>query len=427
MAYRGWGSAVAYRADEDVWTAPASAPSIIPALPLHRGYSSPRTPDPSKQPPFPELDCIRHLLPPSVLAIAAHRAAEAGVGADRVLIAWGIISEDSYGRALASFLDAPFEPLIERPRDQCPLTDSQLVDAANNGMLPLIADSRLEFAVAPSLVDSRRLLPVATAGTDLTRRIRITSAARLRAFVARHCRRELDYKAADEFRAEHPELSAGVEQHHRIAIGIVLAATLVALIVAPGISITAIELVLGSIFLAWTGLRFLGLLSERLLRREPQTFSEDWLPVYSIIIALYREAAAVDELVTALRRLRYPMEKLDVKLVLEPDDHTTRDALARMQLGPPFEIVIAPSRGPRTKPKALNAALPYVRGKFVAVFDAEDRPEPDQLRLALEAFVAGDEKLACVQARLTIDNTGDSWLTRGIMAQTPQDLNPAHP
>ena len=88
-----------------------------------------------------------------------------------------------------------------------------------------------------------------------------------------------------------------------------------------------------------------------------------------------------------------------------------------MRLGPPFEIVIAPAAGPRTKPKALNAALPFARGTFVAVYDAEDRPEPDQLRLALEAFVAGDERLACVQARLTIDNTADSWLTRLFTAE----------
>jgi cellulose synthase/poly-beta-1,6-N-acetylglucosamine synthase-like glycosyltransferase len=61
--------------------------------------------------------------------------------------------------------------------------------------------------------------------------------------------------------------------------------------------------------------------------------------------------------------------------------------------------------------------LPFARGAFIAVFDAEDRPEPDQLRLALEAFVAGDNRLACVQARLTIDNTSDSWLTRLFTAE----------
>jgi glycosyltransferase XagB len=103
--------------------------------------------------------------------------------------------------------------------------------------------------------------------------------------------------------------------------------------------------------------------------------------------------------------------------VLEPDDHETIDMVATMKLGPPFDVIIAPDVGPRTKPKALNAALPLLRGTFVAVYDAEDRPEPDQLRLALEAFVAGDERLACVQARLTIDNTADSWLTRMFTAE----------
>jgi cellulose synthase/poly-beta-1,6-N-acetylglucosamine synthase-like glycosyltransferase len=88
-----------------------------------------------------------------------------------------------------------------------------------------------------------------------------------------------------------------------------------------------------------------------------------------------------------------------------------------MRLKPPFEIVIAPGAGPRTKPKALNAALPFVRGRYVAVYDAEDRPQPDQLRAALAAFRTGDDTLACVQARLTIDNTADSWLTRLFTAE----------
>lgn len=46
----------------------------------------------------------------------------------------------------------------------------------------------------------------------------------------------------------------------------------------------------------------------------------------------------------------YPAEKLDVKLVLEADDRDTREALLRLNLGPPFEIIIAPPIGPRTKP-----------------------------------------------------------------------------
>ena len=124
----------------------------------------------------------------------------------------------------------------------------------------------------------------------------------------------------------------------------------------------------------------------------------------------------VRNLVAAIRALDYPPEKLDVKFVLEADDHETRRALAELDLGPPFEIIIAPPIGPRTKPKALNVALPLARGSYTVVYDAEDAPEPDQLRRAVAAFAAADERLACLQASLTIDNTADNWLARMFTA-----------
>jgi glycosyltransferase XagB len=105
-----------------------------------------------------------------------------------------------------------------------------------------------------------------------------------------------------------------------------------------------------------------------------------------------------------------------VKFVVEADDDETIDALARLELGPPFAIIIAPPFGPRTKPKALNVALPFAQGSFTVVYDAEDVPERDQLRRALDVFMAADEHLACVQASLTIDNTNDSWLARMFTA-----------
>jgi cellulose synthase/poly-beta-1,6-N-acetylglucosamine synthase-like glycosyltransferase len=105
-----------------------------------------------------------------------------------------------------------------------------------------------------------------------------------------------------------------------------------------------------------------------------------------------------------------------VKLVVEADDRETRHAVAVLDLGQPFTVVIAPSSGPRTKPKALNAALPFAYGSYTVVFDAEDVPEPDQLRRAFDKFTAADDHLACVQASLTIDNTADGWLARMFTA-----------
>lgn len=85
----------------------------------------------------------------------------------------------------------------------------------------------------------------------------------------------------------------------------------------------------------------------------------------------------------------------------------------------PIAVIPVPNAGPRTKPKALNVALPFARGMFTVISDAQDRPEPNQLRRALQAFRSGGDNLACVQARLCIDNTADSWLARGIMALAP--------
>jgi cellulose synthase/poly-beta-1,6-N-acetylglucosamine synthase-like glycosyltransferase len=92
-------------------------------------------------------------------------------------------------------------------------------------------------------------------------------------------------------------------------------------------------------------------------------------------------------------------------------------ALADLKLAAPFEITIAPHEGPRTKPKALNAALLFARGTFTVIYDAEDRPERDQLRRAVAVFRGEDDRLACVQAALTIDNTADSWLAALFTAE----------
>ncbi len=353
-----------------------------------------------------------------MIDLAELRAAELGVGADRVLIASGAISEETYVAALGASLGMAFEPLFKTSRKHCPLSGAQLIEAANTGMLPLSDHNGFSIVVSPRLVDSRRLVAVATSRAEVAQRIRLTSTARLHDYVARHGAPDIEHRAIDALRMKHPEFSAGVGRSRRMVTLAYLALIALTVFAVPGVALEVTEVLLGAIFLAWTGLRLLGLLSERFLRRRrPRRFTDGWLPVYSIVIALYREAAAVPGLVASLQTLDYPPEKLDIKLVLEPDDRETRDAIRRLQLGPPFEIVVAPNRGPRTKPKALNAALPLVRGAFVAVFDAEDRPEPDQARLALEAFVANDERLACVQARLTIDNTTDTWLTRVFTAE----------
>jgi cellulose synthase/poly-beta-1,6-N-acetylglucosamine synthase-like glycosyltransferase len=168
------------------------------------------------------------------------------------------------------------------------------------------------------------------------------------------------------------------------------------------------------LFLAWMVIRLLGVFIAPPGSGHFRRVADANLPVYTVIAAVYREAASIADLVASLKQINWPAEKLDVKLVVEADDVETQAAIARLDLPPWFDVIVAPAAGPRTKPKALNAALPFARGTFTVVYDAEDRPEPDQLRAALAAFLRNGRDVACVQAALTIDNTADSWLTRGI-------------
>ena len=343
------------------------------------------------------------------------RSAEIGVGADRVLIAAGHISY-AYALAFAHWLNMPFEPLDERRRLDCPLDGDRLIDAGAVGLMPLRLDGQNFLVVAPR--DTRRLTAFLRSPNRLAPRLRITTPARLTGFAARHGATAIGHRAAHALRRAKPDMSAGSSHPRRwLAAFSVASIVAAAALAAPHIVSLALDAALALIFLGWAGLRLIGALAKHSPEHAREELRDSQLPIYTLIVALYREAPAVAGLINALAALDYPPEKLDIKLVVEQDDADTLGALAMLDLRAPFEIVTAPGIGPRTKPKALNAALPFARGTFVAVYDAEDRPEPGQLRIALDAFRAADRRLACVQARLTIDNTADSWLTRLFTAE----------
>ncbi|SEQ54700.1 Glycosyltransferase, catalytic subunit of cellulose synthase and poly-beta-1,6-N-acetylglucosamine synthase [Devosia sp. YR412] len=137
---------------------------------------------------------------------------------------------------------------------------------------------------------------------------------------------------------------------------------------------------------------------------------DEELPVYSVLIPLRNEAAMVSQLFAAMRALDYPEDRLDIKFVVEAASLDTIAAVRRHLGEPRFSLVSVPDAAPRTKPKALDFALPLCLGEHVVVFDAEDIPDPDQLWKAAVRFRDAPE-LVCLQAQLVIDNGRASWLT----------------
>jgi cellulose synthase/poly-beta-1,6-N-acetylglucosamine synthase-like glycosyltransferase len=143
----------------------------------------------------------------------------------------------------------------------------------------------------------------------------------------------------------------------------------------------------------------------------------EWsLPIYTVLVPAYHEPEVIANLLRHIDRIEYPRARLDVKLLLEEDDEETIAAAKAAITGPHVEIVRIPYSEPRTKPKALNVGLAMARGRrrtgMVTIYDAEDRPDPLQLRRAVVAFRRLPPQIACLQAKLAYHNPDQNMITR---------------
>jgi cellulose synthase/poly-beta-1,6-N-acetylglucosamine synthase-like glycosyltransferase len=151
---------------------------------------------------------------------------------------------------------------------------------------------------------------------------------------------------------------------------------------------------------------------ESVTDAEAVAIADEELPVYTILVPAYREPEVIESLIANLGKLDYPTGLLDIKLLLEGDDHDTIDALGHLDLGDHIEIVLIPPSDPRTKPKALNYGLSLARGDLVTIYDVEDQPDPLQLRRAAVALRRLDANVACLQAKLSYRNVDQNLITR---------------
>jgi cellulose synthase/poly-beta-1,6-N-acetylglucosamine synthase-like glycosyltransferase len=369
-----------------------------------------------------ELLLRQGLLSPGALALAEDQAARAGVTLQDALMATPGLRPLDYAQALASANTLPFLDLIAEPPDASLLDPALVATYAQQGVIPWRrhADGSVTVALARLTPEAARLawswhgrrvhFAVATA-RDISRAAQAAFAA------------ELSHRAVHGLAERDPLMSARQVITRPQAIGLLLLAMLLlsGLILAPGGTLVVLSALMGAFYLG--SLVFRGALvlagagrdrgaEERALAEAAAALEEKDLPTFTVLVPMFREPEVLPILVNALRNLDYPPAKLDIKLVLEEGDTATIEAAVAMDLEGIFEIVLVPDSQPRTKPKACNYALPLARGEHLVIYDAEDKPEPDQLRKVVAAFRAGGPKLACVQCRLNYYNARENWLTR---------------
>lgn len=150
----------------------------------------------------------------------------------------------------------------------------------------------------------------------------------------------------------------------------------------------------------------------RFSAEEVAAVDETELPVYTLLIPVYKEKEVLPHLIKRIQNLDYPKYKLDVRILLEENDPETIQLVRSMRLPSYFTPIVVPKSMPQTKPKACNYGLLQAKGEYVVIYDAEDRPEPDQLKKAYLAFQKLPGEYVCIQAKLNYFNSRQNLLTK---------------
>ncbi|MBN9061462.1 MAG: glycosyltransferase [Rhizobiales bacterium] len=335
-------------------------------------------------------------------------AVEANVTPLEQAVAEDLVGEEGAYRALADFLGLPFAAQPPPFSGEAPWAE-----AVAAGVAPLRPNPRRwRFAIAPRGRVLRQAL-----GWDARRPrsgLVITTPSRLDRGLLEACAAQAQLIGAHRLPDRSPFDSARDGPRAPMLLWMIGAAAgfTAAMAVDPLLTLTLLSLFVGSLFLVNVVLRLAATASAWPIAHEHPPAPDSRLPVYTVLAPLYREANMAARLASALCALDYPPAKLDVRILLEADDEETRRAFEACDLPSWCSIVVAPPGAPRTKPRALNIGLAGARGELLAIYDAEDRPDPRQLRLAAARFRQEDRTLACLQARLAIENADETWLTR---------------
>ncbi|MFP1632857.1 glycosyltransferase [Zhengella sp. ZM62] len=344
------------------------------------------------------------------------RAALNGTTVQRELLASPGFDETRYFRAVASELGLAFRDTIDPGRLIGTLRTAPGMSSAQSHQAVLYAcdGAPPETLLSPDVTDLSALRASLKGAAGSGQQATVVAPSRLReALLLRHGR-AIRAESTDRLFAARPDLSARLVANgwQSFAAGALLVAIPAGLFAVPQLTLAAVHAAASLFFLACLLLRALAVPSAGTRRPAAlRPVRADALPAYCVLVAAYREEAVIGELLVNLNQLRWPRSKLHIAIACEADDHGTIAAIRDHPLAPTVEVIVVPPGGPRTKPNALAYALRITRGDLVVLYDAEDRPHPEQLLEAWQAFSMGDGNLACVQAPLFIRNAPHSWLT----------------
>ncbi len=150
------------------------------------------------------------------------------------------------------------------------------------------------------------------------------------------------------------------------------------------------------------------------LHPKPQPELNGHLPIVTIQLPLYNEQYVVERLIDCICELDYPKEKMQIQILDDSSDVTVDLSQAKVDeyraKGYDIELVTRTDRS-GYKAGALKYGMQYVKGEFIAIFDADFLPRKEFLRKTIPHFLIND-RVGVVQSRWEHINEDYSIITR---------------
>jgi glycosyltransferase XagB len=370
---------------------------------------------------FAELLLDSGLITDEQLRIARAAKAKTGSHIDDILVSQGMLSVDLLRVQMARAWGIP--PLdVHSPHLDHSLIkqwSGQMMLAENWMPIRRAFDGTIVVGTARVPDDERRAQIEKHLGESA--HFEAATSSDIKKFTLEVFHREIADDAANTLFRQNPELSARIvfSRGQKIGLGIFGVILIGLLIFFPVQVIIGVILAISLVFLAGTLFKFfvamLGAkfdVVERVSDADVAALTDLELPRYTVLVPVFHEANIVAQLVANLGKIDYPVDKLEVLVLIEEEDTLTRDAFLGANPPPHFQIVTIPKGTPQTKPRACNVGLYFATGEYLVIYDAEDTPDADQLKKAMLAFRRGGDKTVCIQASLNYFNAEENVLTR---------------
>jgi cellulose synthase/poly-beta-1,6-N-acetylglucosamine synthase-like glycosyltransferase len=147
----------------------------------------------------------------------------------------------------------------------------------------------------------------------------------------------------------------------------------------------------------------------------------DEYPFVSILVPAHNESVVIVKTMQSLLKLEYPQDRCEIIVINDNSSDNSSEALKEIQRNNQHRKIMIVNTdcdiGGRGKSNALNIGLSLAKGTVIAVYDADNTPEPDSLILLVENLIA-DEGLGAVIGKFRTRNRNASIFTRFINIET---------